>query len=275
MRKLYAANLIRLWKNKIFRGSLILMAVLGAYIPVTDYINMRQDNSVIPLESSFFSYIIFLPIILSVFCSMFVGTEYSDGTIRNKITVGHKRQDIYLANLFICMTAGVLLNMVFSVCYLGVGIPLLGFFEIPLRGIGVFFLASLVLYVTFAAMFTCAAMSNANKAAGAVLCVLSVFLLIAVGTYIESRLSEPEIYNGYVITEDGVEIGDERKNPAYLDGTKRKVYEFLHDFLPGDQIIQCSSMEAEHPFRLPVYSAIIFAGTTAAGIVIFKRKDIK
>ena len=48
-------------------------------------------------------------VVLSAFCSLFVGAEYSDGTIRNKIAVGHSRAAVYLANLVTCSAAGVLI----------------------------------------------------------------------------------------------------------------------------------------------------------------------
>ena len=45
-------------------------------------------------------------ILISIFYSLFLGTEYNDGTIRNKLIVGHKRETIYLAS-FITGTVAV------------------------------------------------------------------------------------------------------------------------------------------------------------------------
>lgn len=49
------------------------------------------------IDSAFFSVAIYIGIILSVFCSLFIRTEYSDGTIRNKLIVGQKRSAVYFA----------------------------------------------------------------------------------------------------------------------------------------------------------------------------------
>ena len=61
------------------------------------------------------------------FCQPFIGTEYSDGTIRNKIVVGHSRSTIYLANLLTCCFAGLIMCLCFILPTLAIRIPLFGF----------------------------------------------------------------------------------------------------------------------------------------------------
>lgn len=275
MSNLLSANFLRLKKNKCFWGCIVIMAAAAIYYPVMNYLEMKNSGYINNLDSGFFSCAVFVSILLSVFCSLFVGTEYSDGTIRNKIIVGHKRTDIYLADLLINMIAGSIMCTVFFVIYLCVGIPLLGFFETNIKIILLFTVAVIVLSFAFCAIFTMVAMSNSSKAIIAVICILSTCLLLLAGTYITSRLQEPEYYNNYVLTENGTELGEHVKNPAYLEGTKRKIYEFVNDFLPGGQVIQCTSMQAKNPQMFPVYSIIIFVLTTSAGIIIFRRKDLK
>ena len=65
------------------------------------------------------------------------------------------------------------------------------------------------------------------------------FFLLFMGIHIVSSLNEPEYYSAYSYTENGITVQeDESKNPNYLSGTKRKVYEFLNDFTPGGQLFQ-------------------------------------
>ncbi len=59
--------------------------------------------------------------IAAVFVGVFVGTEYSDGTIRNKIITGHSRCRIYLANTLVCTLAAVLMNLSFILATLILG----------------------------------------------------------------------------------------------------------------------------------------------------------
>lgn len=77
--------------------SVLLMAGLGIYISISNYSFSQTYGQTVVLDSNIFSHILLVPIVFSVFCSLFIGTEYSDGTIRNKIVVGHTRRAIYLA----------------------------------------------------------------------------------------------------------------------------------------------------------------------------------
>ena len=76
------------------------------------------------------------------------------------------------------------------------------------------------------------------------------------------------------------------KNPRYLTGTKRKIYEFLNDLLPVNQIMQLSDGASgkqlgedgempDHTAWFPLYSLGLIAVTTAAGILIFRKTDLK
>ena len=255
---------------------MLFLILAGIYCPLMQFIEMKNSDIIHYMEPGFFNSAVFLPILLSVFCSLFVGREYSDGTIRNKIMIGRTRTSIYLANLLTNIFAGLLLFAAFSVPYLCVGIPLLGFFRIGIKMVLCYTLVILMLTFAFTAIFTMTAMISASKATTAIICILSVFLLLVTGIYLGGRLGEPKEYNGYVISEEGEEPHIESMvNPHYLEGTEREIYQFLYDSMPGGQIVQCVSMEAIHLYRMPLYSAIIFILTTTAGIFVFRKKDIK
>lgn len=281
MSNLLSANFMRLRKNKVFWCSIIFMAAAGAYYPIGRYIGMKHDGYAAHLEDGFFICAVFAAVLLSVFCSLFVGTEHSDGTIRNKMIIGHKRTDIYLANLLTNMAAGTLMCLVWFAAYLCTGVPLLGFFQVSGAVILLMIITVLILSCAFSALFTMVSMINASKAGVAVICVLGTFLLLFAGSYLNARLQEPKTYPVYDYTvgetaaEGMVEQAIEEKNPHYVGGTKRKVYEFLYDFTPGGQVVQCSSMEVERPHVLCLYSGMVFIMVTSIGIAVFRRKDIK
>lgn len=274
MSKLLSANFMRLKKNKCFLGGMGFVFAVAVLLPVMRYTDMKKSGYINNLDSGFFICAVFVAAILSVFCSLFVGTEYGDGTIRNKIMIGHKRTHIYLSNLLTNMIVGLLMCAVYFMVYLCAGIPLLGFFESDIKVILLFVAIVLVLSCAFSSIFTMVSMIHSSKAVGAVICLLTTFLLIIAGTYINARLQEPETYSSYSYSIGGENTNIEEKNPDYLEGTQRKVYQFLYDFLPGGQVVQCASMEAENPKLLAVYSSIIFVITTAVGMVLFCKKDI-
>lgn len=276
MLKLLRANLSRLWKTGVFWGAAAVMALTGAAIPLKFFIDNRSGASAWTPDTACFTYAFLLPVLLSVLAALFIGSEYSDGTMRNKCVVGHRRGSIYLAELLVCMAAGVMLCAAYLLPYLCLALALLGPFEAQLKSILLYMGLNLLLVSAFAALYTLIAMLSQSKAHTAAACILMVFILLLAGVHITSALNEPEYYSAYSYTENGVTVeAQEEQNPNYLTGTKRQAYEFLHDFTPGGQVLQLANMKTEHPAQLALYSAVILLASTCCGILVFRRKDLK
>ena len=159
-----------------------------------------------------------------MFVSLFVGTEYSDGTIRNMFVSGQKRGAVYLANLITCIIVGAIMCVLYIVPYICISIPLLGSFTCGITPVILLTLAAVVLMIAFASIFTLISMPCTSKAYSAVACILLSFLLLFIGIYITSSLNEPEYYDSFSYIENGVEMTEEKElNPHYLSGTKREV----------------------------------------------------
>lgn len=195
----------------------------------------------------------FVPILLSLMTALFVGCEYSDGTMRNKLIVGHRRSNIYLANLIVCIVAGGLLCMAYLLPH-----------------------TCFALTVVFSALFVLIAMLCQSKAHTVAGCILLVFALLFAGIRITATLNEPEYFQAYSYTENGVTVSeDAERNPNYPTGTKRQIYEFLQDFTPGGQVIQLANMDTENPALFALYNGIILLAATGCGLIAFRRKDLK
>jgi len=128
MSRLLAANLLRLKKSILFRMEMILMVVLGIYVAVVSYISIKEDGVSISLDNGFFHCAIVILILAAALCSLYLGTEYSDGTLRNKVVIGRRRSSVYLANLITCALACIILCALYFAASLCAGLPLL-----PLR----------------------------------------------------------------------------------------------------------------------------------------------
>ena len=128
MSKLLSANFMRLRKEKIFWVLFFFMCMLGIVFPTLIKIDEMRTGFINNIDNAFGQYAAFIGIVMAIFCSFFIGQEYSDGTIRNKIISGKKRTDIYLANFVTCTLVSVILCCGFFLMYLLAGIPLLGFF---------------------------------------------------------------------------------------------------------------------------------------------------
>ncbi|MCI9004188.1 MAG: ABC transporter permease subunit [Lachnospiraceae bacterium] len=274
MAKVLSANYMRLKKDKIFWIGFVFMFAAGIFFPAMRYMDMKQTGTIHPIDHGFWGCALFIGILMAVFCSLFIGTEYSDGTIRNKVIVGQNRNAIYLANFIICAAVSLILCIAFFVPYLCIGIPLLGFFHMPTNMVLLFVLTAFLLAVAFSSIFTLISMLNPNKAITAVICILFAFLLLFTGAQLNKMLSEPETNMALVMGENGQEY-EEIPNPHYLNEATRKTVQFFYDFVPGGQVIQCMSLEAANLPSLPLYSFLIILSTTGIGLFCFQKKDLK
>ena len=179
-----------------------------------------------------------------------------------------------MSNFITCSLVSVVMCMAFFIPYLCIGIPLLGFFEMDIKIVLLFAVTVLMTAIVFSSIFTLISMLNNNKAVTAVICILTAFLFLIIGAQLHKMLSEPETNMALVMTDNGQEY-QELPNPKFLDGGGRKTVQFFYDFLPGGQVVQCTSLETENLSLLPVYSLVIVVLTTSAGMFFFKKERIK
>ena len=275
MAKLLRANLSRLWKSRIFYIGLAVMLLFNLFLVIDGWHSGRQGYPQ-PLEDVLFQDFIIIGFVSSVFVGMFLGTEYSDGTIRNKIAVGHTRVSIYLANLIVCAVASALLLMISLAVGFGLGYFLLDPLGLPMKVLLLYTCIGLLTTVSFASIYTLVAMLSPSKASGAVLCLVLALVLLFATSAVEGALTEPEMVQDFVMSVDGTpSLGDPHPNPRYVTGTKRAVLEVIYDILPTGQAFQISNNECAHPARLPAFSLLLTLVTSAAGALLFRRRDLK
>lgn len=275
MSRLLSANFMRLKKNKSFWSGVIFMCGMGIFCPVKSYLDTLQTNWIHTLDSQLYFCALLVDIVMAEFCSMFIGTEYSDGTIRNKIIVGQRRRDIYLANVLTSSIVSVIMCMAFILPYLSIGIPLLGFFTADINMILLTGAAVLLLAVAFSAVFTLIAMVYRNKAVAVVVCMLLAFGFLLMGGVLQQMLEAPKMISEYSMSVDGSLINTDVPNPKYLEGIKREIVQAVYDIVPGGQAVQCTMLTAVNLPRLPFYSLGITLFTTGIGFALFRKSDLK
>ena len=101
MIKLFDAGFTRLRKNRLFWILSLFSIALAFFMIYTRYWDRKVYHDVIEVEQIMLNYSTMIGIVIAIFTSLFLGVEYSDGAIRNKISIGHKRTNIYLSNLII------------------------------------------------------------------------------------------------------------------------------------------------------------------------------
>lgn len=276
MLKLLRANFSRLLRDRAFRLLSALMAFFGTSMAVVNAVHARQDGEIWVMDYTIFIYVILAPIVNAVLTALFIGTEHSGGTMRNKRIAGHRRSSIYLANLLVCCCGGICLCLAFALPQAGLGLLLKGELNAPLPEILRYAGLSFALMIAFTALFTLIAMVCRNRTHTTAGCILLTVVLLFAGVYISSTLEEPEYLAAYSYTENGVTIEEpEQKNPYYITGTKRQVYELLQDLTPGGQVIQISEMGVKKPVMLAIYDGLILLLVTGFGLIVFRREDLK
>ena len=272
MSRLVSAGFQRLFKSLCFKIYLIFSA--GYILTI---IIIRPDHY--PIDTFAFSGPMLITLAAAVFTAMFIGREYSDGTIRNKLSVGHKRIVIYLSNLIVCAAANTIALAVYFIVTFGVGIPIAGI-DMPISSVVMLSLCTFIALTAVSAVFLFISMLFSGKAAATAVLILSAIFMLGVASFIQSRLKEPEYYGGMelVMSEEGefmFQESEKRKNPNYLSEDARKVFEFFNDFLPFSQLYRIAENQ---PVSLPLsaaYDAVVIVLFTGTGILLFVKKDLK
>lgn len=262
MRNLILVNLMRLKKSRVFCGGVIISMLYSAFLLVMNYREMAvsPETAITHLNWYFLSPLAFSGVFCAIFCSMFVGTEYSDGTIRNKLMVGYTRGSIYCANLIAVFLANVFVYAAACLVVALIGIPMFGGNLIFPMQFALKTFSGILMLASFAGIFTMLSMLISNKAASVAACTIVYALMLEGGTLL--RIA---VYN-YYMDKPSADIANASINP---------IIEFLYDFLPTGQSSQIVGGMLWNPYRLPLYSIIIIILTTIFGIVVFAKKDIK
>jgi hypothetical protein len=272
MNRLLNANFARLKKDKVFWIGMAFMFVCGIFGVIMKYKNdfgATADQLVLVFPA-------FIGIVSAAFCSLYIGTEYSDGTIRNKLIIGHTRVSVYLSNLITCSVAGIIMCLSYIIAVAVLGLPLLGLSERSMWPVAALILIAFLMVIATSALLTLISMLNQNKATAAVVCILFIVALFVLATFINAKLEAPQYYSGYMFTDSSGGAATEMTiNPQYLEGIKREIFQFFLDFLPTGQAVQLSLQSAQHIWLLPLYSLIISFVSTALGLRFFQKKDLK
>lgn len=263
MRNLIYVNMMRLKKSRIFCAGMIVSMVYAAFLLFMNFQEMAYSPETVisQLNWYFFSTLPVASAFCSVFSGMFFGTEYSDGTIRNKLMVGHTRKEIYCANLIAVFLANVFVY--FAGCFVTViiGIPMFGwsFAYSPVQ-LALRMFSGILMLGAYAGIFTLLSMLIDSKAVSAAGCMVFYAIL-----FIGSPFLQTAVFSYYEIVPWN-HVPDKSIQP---------LLEFLYDFLPSGQVIQISGGITLHPLRLPMYSILCIALTTVCGMTAFAKKDLK
>lgn len=277
MRKLFSANLSRLWKDKLYWGLMAFMAIGSVLFGWMTFQTAAGSEEAYYVEDILFNLLPTIGFAIAFFVSLRVGTEFDNHTIRNKLIVGHSRTTVFFSEYGVCLLASLSL-LVVMLLFSGVsGYILFQEFALNWQMILQLIFCCVLLTGVFSTMFVGISMNVHNKAAAVVANVVFLLAIYFLASFVGSALNESEMTYEYVriTAEGGLEFGDMIKNPAYVEGMQRSIYQFIYDALPTGQAIQLNNLELEQISRWPVLSVIMLTIFTAAGFLGFRKRDIK
>lgn len=275
MYKLFSANLHYLTKIKTFLFTVLFSFCFAGFTVLQGGKVDAMGNLGRDLDYYYFKPLLYMGIIISIFIAMFIGTEYSDKTIHNKFIVGHTRNEVYISNLLTCFTGVFAVFLAWAVGGL-MGIPYFGLWSVGMGKYFFYLFIGLLSILAITSLFVLLVQLAANKTNGVIIAILAALIMLLATSYFYNALAEPEMTFSYVtITGNNIEYGPEIANPAYIGGNLRNIYEAILLILPTGQQLLISDKNITNPFFCISCSLAIIIITTALGLLLFTKKDIK
>ena len=274
MRNLLHANFSRLKRDGVFWLCVVTMLVCSAGFMVNWCLEAIERDAAGNMDLFYFRFAPALGFFCAVFSCLFLSVEYAEGTIRNKLTVGHTRREVYLSSFLTVFAASLCIALAWLVGGLA-GVPFLGF--LTLGPVGMILCVAVVVgfMAAFSAIYTFIGLLNDRRSVQAI--TIAIWLILTlVPNFCANALYEPEFSSPITMFKDGVQIvGDPSPNPLYISGIQREIYEFVVDFLPTGQSCSLQDIQLDHPLRMLLSSVFITVAAAFVGMRLFERKDLK
>lgn len=246
MDKLLRANFVRLLKNK----SLYLCVFVQVIITFFDIFPYRNNFFI---ENTFYGNAIFSMLFSAVFVPLFLGTEHSDKTIRNKIISGHSRMAIYSASLISAAVGVLIVCLTPLVTALIMALPFGGHWGSSPAEFALYLTVLTAANAAMCGVYLISAMLVTSKANNVVVTLLVWFGSIFITATIDELLKLPQLSNDVL----------------------RTFLRYAYDITPVGQALQLQIGECKNAGLFPVYSLLVIIAATGFGVLIFKRKDLK
>lgn len=258
MSKLLRADFYRMYHNKKFWICVSSMIIVALMFIVMQYTAM---DYVVALDRVIFLPMSFYGLAIGALLAFFIGDDFSDGVIRNKLVAGRGRSSVYLSNLICGWSACIAVYLLTAAVTVGVG---MNFFEnnVSMTQFAAYLILGIFTCLAFGSIFGMLSMLIGDRTLSVLICISLAFIMLFLCLHTNQIIVQQP-------TKDGT------WNPYYVGGIKRAVYELLHDLNPCGQAAQLSSMEYLNPVRwicLDIFWIVLAIGL---GNRVFGKKDIR
>lgn len=275
MYRLLDAGFERIKINKVFFGCIFVTIGIAIVMLVSNYSDMKNYNAQISTSELVSNYLPMIGMFIAIFTGLFVGTEYSDGTIRNKIIAGHKKINIYLSNFIISSIVAIIFQIIWTAFVLIIAVPVFGKPIIELNQLLITSFDSIMFIIAYSAIFNFISVLSCNKTISAVTCILLFFIMLGVTVSAFNIIQTPEtVQQGGLNPDTGVVSFEEVPNPKYPSDSKRQFYQRIVDIIPMGQAFSIGAGLSTNLYMLPVYSMALIIIFNGVGVYLFCKKDL-
>lgn len=285
MNKLLHADFARLFRKKLFWFESAFMLLYPVFLILLSYRDTKRYGYTLWFEENVWTSGSSAVIAMAILVPMYIGTEYADRTVRNKLIMGHGKGRVFLSNMITMISAAVILMTIWNVVYFALGGVLMEFCNPFGRDILICLeVYAAVLFMT--AMLVFISMFITYKGAAAAVCMVFCLSLMLFGMLIKTRLGAPEMISKYMLENPGADAEFSTNmnyslnyemvpNPDYIPEGRYK--EFLRYTMRTSVGAQLADVSNGHEIVWEwflLFDNIMIAAISVGGALLYKRKEI-
>jgi len=246
----------------LFRSKWLWLSMLAMLGLSFGFVSMQYSGMdyVVTFDRVVFIPLSFYGVIAAAMISLFVGEDFSDGCIRNKIVAGKSRSSVFLSYMIVCCISCILIYLIMLAVTISMGLAL---FEnnVATTQLLSFVALGLITCVVYACIYCALTVMIGSRTNGVVICMIVSFALLFAALHTHQIVVQQPMKNG-------------APNPHYVSGVARYVYEWLHDLNPTGQAAQLSSMNCLSPLRWIGLNVMWLLLSTGIGRAVLSKKNI-
>ena len=262
MINLLSMGYTRLFKSLAFRISTVIMAVLPVIAVLFNYFDSKAEK--VPQDGVYNIGLYLIWLLIGSFVSMFVGQDYDEKTIGNKIMAGHSRASVYLTDYIVTLSGAVLMHTAAFITATALSVPLFGMYTEPLGDIllsQTVVLGIIAVYTAVVLFITTLVTSKLYAQGVSMAAVLALFIT---GNSVYDKVTK-------------LRIKAEKEDIAVTELVeKNSMTDILYNAIPQSQAdIIMEGGVPENAAKMFCIDISAMTVITAAGLLVFGRKDIK
>ena len=275
MIKLIRANLARVYKLIIV--ALALYAVYSIVMPLILYALLEEKQGVTEMILTFNYGASIVPIqgiLILLICPLMYCSEFQNQAIKNKIIVGHKKCQIYVANFLTTGIIALAMNAVYLLFFLMIGLPLFGMATASANEIIMLIIDGTLMSLAYSAIFTFVSMTSKNSVAALIISIVMIIFGVVIACICDEVVNVEPYWIDGSINEFGEYVEVKVYNPNMPSQATQNFCQFILDFLPSGQSFQLANNLTAR-WQMALCSLGMIGATTGAGTLIFNKTNIK